>query len=85
MYKKALAVLLVVLMLVMGGVKVKADHCEQTGYYTVGNCEGDNCYKNGNTGPHYISQTFYRLKCWTDGGREYDAVKPGERRKSGCC
>lgn len=85
MYKKTLAVLLVVLMLVMGGARIKAESCEATGTRTYRNCEGDNCYKNGSTSPHYIVQVNTILRCWDNGGREYTTESKGGRVKSGCC
>lgn len=85
MYKKILAVLLVVLMLVMGGVKIHAKSCEVIDFWTESTCEGDNCYKNGATSPHYIYRIIYRMMCWGDDGREYPAQKRGERQRSGCC
>ena len=85
MYKKTLAVLLVVLMLVMGGVKIKAESCEVIDTRTYRNCEGNNCYKNKSTSAHYIVQVNTILRCWDNGGREYITEEPGGRQNSGCC
>ena len=85
MYKKTLTVLLVVLMILSGGIRVNADSCTVTGTKTYSNCEGDNCFKNGATGPHYIYRIVTTYACWTNDGRYYPKTDPGTRQNSGCC
>lgn len=85
MYKKTLAVLLVVLMLVMGGVKIKAESCMEIGSRTVGRCDGDNCYKNGSISPHYISNLIIKYRCWSNSGIETIREELVSSQRSGCC
>lgn len=85
MHKKTLAVLLVVFMLAMGGVKIYAKSCEVISSWTESTCEGDNCYKNGATGPHYIYRIIKEMRCWDNDGSEFITQKRGERQRSGCC
>lgn len=86
MYKKTLAVLLVVLMLVMGGVKVKAEHCGSPRMISrITYCEGTNCMKWGVALPNYMEEVEYGKDCWTSSGKYYYAVDHFENRKIGCC
>lgn len=85
MYKRTLALLIVVLIILSGAIRVNADSCKETGSKTYSNCEGDNCYKSGATGPHLIIRVMTTYDCWTDDGRYYTTTDPGMRQNSGCC